>query len=49
MIKANPFYHWVQSGRRNRPVYSRVKDKPGTKCTNRPTKPSRVRKREELA
>ena len=49
MIKANPFYHWVQSGRKNRPFYARVKEKPGTKCTNRQTKSSRNLKREVLA
>ena len=43
MIKANPFYHWVQSKAEDRPKYARVKAERGTKCTNRPRKPSRPR------
>jgi hypothetical protein len=39
VIKANPFYHWVQSNHADRPRYARVKAKRGTKCTNRPRKP----------
>jgi hypothetical protein len=39
MIKANPFYHWVQSKFEDRPKYARVKIERGTKCTNRPRKP----------
>jgi hypothetical protein len=39
VIKANPFYHWVQSSADDRPKYARVKSERGTKCTNRPRKP----------
>jgi hypothetical protein len=35
MIKANPYYHWVQSGRRERPSYPKVKAERGTRATNR--------------
>jgi hypothetical protein len=48
VIKASPFYHWVQAKYEDRPKYRRVKVESGTKCTNRPTKPSRVRKMEVL-
>jgi hypothetical protein len=39
VIKASPFYHWVQSKAAARPHYARVKAESGTKCTNRPRKP----------